>query len=66
MSKKKKSTKTEYLSVRVSPQTKKALEKIAANEDRTVSWLVARILDDYVAARAKRQRGNRRLRGSGR
>jgi predicted transcriptional regulator len=63
MSKKKKSTKTEHLSVRVSPQTKKALEKIAAKEDRTVSWLVARILDDYVAARAKRQRADRRLRG---
>ena len=62
MSTKKKDTKTEFLSVRVAPETKKSLEKIAEKQDRTLSWLVAKILKDYLAVRARKDRADRRLR----
>ncbi len=50
--------KTDFLSVRVSEVTKDALEEIAGSEDRSLSWLVAKILEDYL--KIKKKSGRRR------
>lgn len=41
-------TKTPSLGVRVQPETKAALERAAAEDDRTVSSLVERILKEWL------------------
>ena len=56
MARKKIGKKTEFLSVRVSEGTKDALEEIAENEDRSLSWLVAKILEDYLKIKKKGRR----------
>ncbi len=58
MAQKKIGKKTEFLSVRVSEGTKDALEEIAESEDRSLSWLVAKILEDYL--KIKKKSGRRR------
>ncbi len=58
MARKKIGKKTEFLSVRVSEGTKGALEEIAESEDRSLSWLVAKILEDYL--KIKKKSGRRR------
>ena len=40
--------KTEFLSVRLSRNTKTALQSLADNDARSVSWIVSKILEDYV------------------
>ena len=57
MPKKDSEKKTEFLSVRVTKQAKKELEEIAASDDRSVSWLVARILDDPLKTIKEKSRG---------
>lgn len=44
----KKEAKTEFLSIRLSKETKAKLEKEAAADDRTLSWLVAKILEEHL------------------
>ena len=44
----KKEAKTEFLSIRLSKGTKAKLEKEATADDRTLSWLVAKILEDHL------------------
>ena len=56
MARKKIGKKTEFLSVRVSEGTKDALEEIAESEDRSLSWLVAKILEDYLKIKKKGRR----------
>ena len=58
MARKKIGKKTEFLSVRVSEGTKDSLEEIAESEDRSLSWLVAKILEDYL--KIKKKSGRRR------
>ncbi len=58
MARKRIGKKTEFLSVRVSEGTKDALEEIAESEDRSLSWLVAKILEDYL--KLKKKSGRRR------
>ena len=60
MAKKKMDRKTEFLSVRVSEATKNSLEEIAESEDRSLSWLVAKVLEDYLKIRKKKDRRTRR------
>ena len=60
MAKKKTDRKTEFLSVRVSETTKNTLEEIAESEDRSLSWLVAKVLEDYLKARKNKDRRTRR------
>ena len=57
MARKKRVPKKEFLSVRVSVTTKTALDKIADSQDRTLSWLVAKILEDYLNVRRKKGPG---------
>ena len=57
MPKKASEKKTEFLSVRVTKQAKKELEEIAARDDRSVSWLVARILDETLKRIKEKSRG---------
>ena len=57
MPKKDSEKKTEFLSVRVTKQAKKELEEIAATDDRSVSWLVARILDETLKTIKEKSRG---------
>ena len=40
--------KPDFLSVRVSKSVKSKLEKVAAENDRPLSWVVNRILEKYV------------------
>ena len=40
--------KTEFLSVRVPASTKTALLRIAEEKERSLSWIVAKILDNYL------------------
>jgi len=44
-----KSKKTEFLSVRVSEETKLALQEEATSDERSLSWLVSKILEQYVS-----------------
>jgi predicted transcriptional regulator len=60
MARRKKNPKGEILSVRVSAATKTELEKIADSQDRSLSWLVAKILGDYLASRSKKDRATSR------
>jgi predicted transcriptional regulator len=61
MPRKKKNPKTQFLSVRVTPEIRQALEKIAASEDRTLSWLVGKIVREYLESRRKKERAASRL-----
>ena len=40
--------KSEFISVRIDQITKQKLEKLAKQEDRTLSWIVSNILDKHV------------------
>lgn len=40
--------KAEFLSVRVSTETKGRLQEIATAEDRSLSWVVAKILERFL------------------
>ena len=51
--KKPENKKTEFLSVRLPGATKSKLELIAEENDRSLSWIVAKILNDYVNNSAK-------------
>ena len=51
MGKDKTAKKAEFLSVRVSPDVKAKLEKLAESQERTLSWLVGKILEDYITER---------------
>ncbi|MCD4812909.1 ribbon-helix-helix domain-containing protein [bacterium] len=48
MKKKQTIKKSEFISVRISEDSKKALQKIAAREDRSISWIVAKIIEDHL------------------
>lgn len=54
MHKQTKERKSEFLSVRVPSSTKKALDKIAQDKERSLSWIVGKILEDYL--KNKRQK----------
>lgn len=45
--------KTEFLSVRVPTATKTALADIAAEKERSLSWVVAKILEEYLRSGKK-------------
>lgn len=49
MSTGKKEKKKEFLSVRVSAGVKARLEEIADNNERSLSWVVAKIIDSHLA-----------------
>ncbi|MCK5241200.1 ribbon-helix-helix protein, CopG family [bacterium] len=40
--------KSEFISVRLSKEAKQTLQKMADKEDRTLSWLIAKIIDDHL------------------
>jgi predicted transcriptional regulator len=44
---------TSNLTIRISPQTKAELQRLADEDHRTLSQLVALILDQYLTGRAK-------------
>lgn len=44
--------KTEYISARIDSESKKLLEEIAIREDRTFSYLVNRIIKDYLKSQS--------------
>jgi len=48
--------KTEFLSLRVSKAVKKELEEIAASDDRSVSWLVGKVLDEFLKSFKEKSR----------
>ncbi len=52
----KKQAKSEFLSVRLSQETKAALEVLAEADERSLSWLVAKILDTHVKQATKRKK----------
>ena len=52
----KKQAKSEFLSVRLSKETKAALETLADEDERSLSWLVAKILDTHVKQATKRKK----------
>lgn len=41
--------KSEYITVRTDPEIKEYLELRAAEEERTLSWIVNKILTDHIA-----------------
>ncbi|MBT7065014.1 MAG: hypothetical protein HN919_01815 [Verrucomicrobia bacterium] len=41
--------KSEFLSIRIARTTKDALERIAVAEERSLSWIVGKIIEDYIA-----------------
>ena len=43
--------KSEFLSVRVSPTVKEKLEKIAQKNERTLSWVIAKIIDKHLGGK---------------
>ena len=49
MRKQTKERKSEFLSVRVPSSAKNALDKIAQDNERSLSWIVGKILEDYLA-----------------
>ena len=53
MAKKPPEKKTEFLSVRVPTPTKTALAEIAAENERSLSWVVAKILEEYLRSPRK-------------
>jgi predicted HicB family RNase H-like nuclease len=48
MKKRKSQKKSEFLSVRVSEKVKTKLAEMAASQDRSLSWLTAKILEEYT------------------
>jgi predicted DNA-binding protein len=40
--------KSEFVSVRLSKEAKQTLQKQADREDRTLSWLVSKIIEDHL------------------
>lgn len=40
---------SEYISIRVAPEVKEELEAMAAVENRTLSYIVNRIIDQHLA-----------------
>jgi predicted transcriptional regulator len=40
--------KAEFLSVRVSKEIKDRLEKMASSQERSLSWLVAKVLEEFM------------------
>ncbi len=48
MSKDDSEKKSEFLSIRVSKEMKAELEAIAADNERSLSWVVAKIIDRYL------------------
>ena len=40
--------KTEYITFRTSEEVKTAIENIAKDEDRTISYILNRIITDYI------------------
>lgn len=51
MAKKTVEKKTEFISVRVSKSVKNKLEDIALENDRPLSWVVSRILENYAGSK---------------
>lgn len=47
--------KTEFLSVRVSRETKDRLETIAEENDRSLSWVVAKMIEASLGDRAEKK-----------
>jgi len=43
----------------ISPELKAKLEKIAEKEDRSISWLVGRWIEDKITEYEKAERGDR-------
>ena len=48
------SKKSEFLSVRVAKETKVELEKIAEENDRSISWVVGKIIDKYLNGKSRK------------
>lgn len=40
--------KSEMIGVKITPTIKKQLEKIAEREDRSISYIVNRLIEDYI------------------
>lgn len=53
MRKRKAERKGEFLSVRVSLRTKAELVKLADQQERSVSWIVGKIIDDHLDRRER-------------
>lgn len=51
MTKKTTEKKTEFISARVSKTVKKRLEDIAVQNDRPLSWVVSKILENYAGSK---------------
>ena len=50
------SKKTEMIGFKTTPETKKKLQEIAEYEDRTVSYIINKILDQYFNGKEKNER----------
>lgn len=47
--------KSEFLSIRVPKEVKTRLEEMALSQERSLSWLVAKILEDFTAKRLSKK-----------
>lgn len=48
VSSKKRDKKSEFLSLRIPPALKEKLAKIADKKDRTLSWVIGKIIEKYL------------------
>jgi len=48
------SKKSEFLSVRVAKEMKAELEKIAEDNDRSISWVVGKIIEKYLNGKSRK------------
>jgi predicted transcriptional regulator len=48
----------EVVTAKLAPEVKQAVEKLAANDDRTVSYMVERLLKDHPLVRAELSRSD--------
>lgn len=49
------SKKSEYITFRTDENTKRLLEIMAKNEDRTLSYIINRILNEYLAKEGREE-----------
>lgn len=49
----------EVASTKLLPETVKKLERMAAEQDRSISWLIRELIEEALAARAESRRRTR-------
>lgn len=49
MEKRKKEAKGEFISVRVSENVKKKIQTLADKQERSLSWMIGKIIEEYLS-----------------